>query len=100
MRSAHPAGGQQSTRRLKASPELLERITGGTVQVIGGLCFCVFSEYLSLKRAYEEDRDRGSSLLAWRARNLLELSVWSIYSAKGRENARRLYRAAECRAIG
>jgi hypothetical protein len=67
---------------------------GWYVQVIGGLCFCVFSEYLSLKRAYEERRDRDSSVLAWRARNLLELSVWSLYSAKGRENARRLYEDA------
>src|SRR6266851_3313321 len=67
---------------------------GWYVQVIGGLCFCVFSEYLSLKRAYDEHRDRGSSLLAWRARNLLELSMWSLYSSKGRENARRLYEDA------
>jgi hypothetical protein len=64
------------------------------VQVIGGLCFCVFSEYLSLRYAYEDNRARGPSLLAWRARNLLELSVWSIYATKGRENARRLYEDA------
>jgi hypothetical protein len=30
-------------------------------------------------------------LLAWRARNLLELSVWSNYCAKSRGNARRVY---------
>ncbi len=32
--------------------------------------------------------------MAWRARNLLELSVWSIYCAKSRENARRVYEDA------
>jgi hypothetical protein len=32
-----------------------------------------------------------AALLAWRARNLLELSVWSTYCAKTRENARRVY---------
>ncbi len=39
-------------------------------------------------------------LLAWRARNLLELSVWSTYCAKGRENARRLYEDAGRDALG
>jgi len=54
----------------------------------------LMSEYLQLKRAYEEKQGRGSSLLAWRARNLLELSVWSLYCTQGRENARRLYEDA------
>ena len=67
---------------------------GWYVQVFGGLCFQVFSEYLSLTRAHENKREGDSSLLAWRARNLLELSVWSIYCSNGRENARRLYEDA------
>jgi hypothetical protein len=62
------------------------------VQLLGSLCFQVFSEYLSLKHAYEETRDE--SLLAWRVRNLLELSVWSLYCTKSRANARRLYEDA------
>src|SRR5258708_29492264 len=32
--------------------------------------------------------------VAWRARNLLELSVWSTYSAKNGDNARRVYEDA------
>ena len=64
------------------------------VQVVGGLVFSVFSEYSSLRNAYADRVDRGSSLLAWRARNLLELCVWSLYSAKSRQNARRLYEDA------
>jgi hypothetical protein len=64
------------------------------VQLFGSLCYQVFSEYLLLKNAYAEKRERDASLLAWRARNLLELSVWSIYFTKSRENARRLYEDA------
>ena len=67
---------------------------GWYVQVLGSLCFQMFSEYLLMKRSYEEERDADSSLLAWRARNLLELSVWSIYCSKSRENARRIYEDA------
>lgn len=60
------------------------------VEVFSSLCASVFSEYLSLKRAYEDPRSEAS-LIAWRARNLLELSVWSIYCSKGTESARRFY---------
>ncbi|OEJ69397.1 DUF5677 domain-containing protein [Magnetovibrio blakemorei] len=57
------------------------------IKVLRSLCFRNFSEYLALKKAYE---DFGSepSLLAWRARNLLEISVWSLYCARNRENTR------------
>jgi hypothetical protein len=61
------------------------------VQLFGALCAEVFSEYLAMKRDYEEKRRGDAPLLAWRARNLLELSVWSVYCAKSRENARRVY---------
>ena len=64
------------------------------VQVLGALCFHVFSEYRALRRVYEENRDGDTSLLAWRARNLLELSVWAMHCSKNRENARRLYEDA------
>lgn len=47
-----------------------------------------------MKRGYADERDRESSLLAWRARNLLELSVWSLFCAKDRPHARRLYEDA------
>jgi hypothetical protein len=60
------------------------------IEVLGALCFKNFSEYSALKKAYE---DSGSepSLLAWRARNLLEISVWSHYCAQNRDSARVFY---------
>jgi hypothetical protein len=64
------------------------------VQTIGCLCSHVFSEYLLLKNAYEEWQRGGASLLAWRARNLLELSVWALYCAKSRAHARHFYEDA------
>jgi hypothetical protein len=70
------------------------------VQVFGALCFKVFSEYLMLKSAHTESREGDASLLAWRARNLLELSVWSVYFSKSKENARRIYEDAGRDALG
>ena len=64
------------------------------VQLFGALCFQVFSEYSQLKNVYDENRERDVSLLAWRARNLVELFVWSRYFALSQENARRLYEDA------
>jgi hypothetical protein len=64
------------------------------VQLFRSLCYQVFSEYRLLKDAYENERESSPSLLAWRARNLLELLVWSTYLTKSREHARRLYEDA------
>ncbi len=65
------------------------------VQALAGLCSHAFSEYLWLKKAYERnDPADDASLLAWRARNLLELCVWSIYCTRSIENARRFYEDA------
>ncbi len=63
------------------------------VQLFGALCYQVFSEYHQLKNAYSAGHE-NASLLAWRARNLLELSVWSSYFTKDRQHARRLYEDA------
>lgn len=63
------------------------------VQLLGALCFQVFSEYMRLTEAYSSDQ-ADPALLAWRARNLLELSVWAAYFALNRNNARRLYEDA------
>ena len=62
--------------------------------LFSSLCFQVFSEYLLLKSAYEGQKRRHEPLLAWRARNLLELSVWAIYCCRSEQNARRLYEDA------
>jgi hypothetical protein len=59
------------------------------VQLLGALCFEVFAEYRRLQDARAKHTD--PPLLAWRARNLLELSVWSTYFASSHENARCLY---------
>ena len=64
------------------------------VQLFAGLCSQNFSEYMSLKRAHENTQNGTATLLAWRARNLLELSVWSNWCAKSRDNARYVYEDA------
>jgi hypothetical protein len=89
-----PAGGSAvnaALTRLAANPGLDNE---WYVQILGAFCFKVFSEYLLLKSDYERKQADDASLLAWRARNLLELSVWCIYLSKRRENARRLYEDA------
>lgn len=68
------------------------------IQVMGGLLSKAFAEYLSLKRSF--DHKGEPSLLAWRARNLLELSIWSHYCSKTEEHARRLYEDAGRDEIG
>jgi len=57
------------------------------VKVFADLSFKNFSEYLALKKAYEDETEADLSLLAWRARNLLEVSVWSAYCASSEGNA-------------
>ena len=64
-------------------------------QLFGALCYQDFSEYLLLKNDYENRTTDDVALLAWRARNLLELCVWSVYCAKSRENARCVYEDAD-----
>jgi hypothetical protein len=63
-------------------------------ELFGALCFQVFAEYLLLAEAHAEKRVRDAPLLAWRARNLLELSVWVTYFEMDKKNARRLYEDA------
>jgi hypothetical protein len=62
------------------------------VQLFGALCYQVFSEYHQPENVY--GRSENASLVAWRARNLLELSVWSTYFVRSRASARRLYEDA------
>ena len=60
------------------------------VQLLASLCAEVFSQYLQLKHAFEDTRFEAS-VVAYFARNLLELSVWAMYCAAGKGNAERLY---------
>ncbi|MGD1212146.1 MAG: DUF5677 domain-containing protein [Candidatus Acidiferrales bacterium] len=62
-------------------------------RVFSALAAQLFSEYLSLKEAHGNARAEPA-LMAWRARNLLEITVWCIYCSKSRENARRLFEDA------
>jgi hypothetical protein len=60
------------------------------VQVVASLSAANFDEYLALKAAHADPRG-ASSLIAWRARNLLELSVWAVYCGKSVRNAHRFF---------
>ena len=84
------AAANENIARLSANPG---PGNGWWVQLIGSLVAKSFEEYLFLKKSYE-DGCCDPSLLAWRARNLLELSTWCMYCVKSRENARRLYEDA------
>lgn len=61
------------------------------VKVLAGLAYSVFAEYVAMKKAAKEETP---ALLAWRARNLLELVVWSMFCSKSKTNARRFYEDA------
>jgi hypothetical protein len=64
------------------------------LQTLAGLAFLILTEYNLLKEANEDQRRDTVSLVAWRARNLLELAVWAVYCMGGIENVRRLYEDA------
>ena len=64
------------------------------VQIYGQLCAQVFGEFLALDQAMNEPKYGDVSLLAWRARNIFELSIWTHFLAHSRDNARRLYEDA------
>jgi hypothetical protein len=67
---------------------------GWWVELFSSLCQEIFSEYLSMKGAYENKRYGDSAVIAWRSRNLLELSVCAIFCAKSIDNTRRVYEDA------
>lgn len=51
-------------------------------QLFSNFSYRVFSEYHALKAAYAATPPKEDvALLAWRARNLLELSVWTTFCA-------------------
>jgi len=68
------------------------------IQIMGDLLSKVFNECLKLKQSFDEHGE--PSLLACRASNLLELSIWSQYCSKTQENARRLHKDAGRDEIG
>jgi hypothetical protein len=100
FRMVEEAAAVHASGRWTAVNQAIERLAANPgpdnewwVQVFTSLCFQIFSEYLALKRAYQEEHNK-TALLAWRARNLLELSVWCLYCSKSRANARRFYEDA------
>jgi hypothetical protein len=61
-------------------------------ELFADLCFRVFHEYGALKEAYATPPPKDDlALLSWRARNLLELSVWATFCAKDRTKARQFF---------
>ena len=62
--------------------------------LFSSLAYQVSSEYLLLKTAFYAPSRADAPLLAWRARNLLELMVWTLYFCRGEQNARRIYEDA------
>ncbi len=64
------------------------------LQTLSGLTFLTLTEYNFLKEANGDKRGDTVSLVAWRARNLLELAVWAVYCMGGIEKVRRLYEDA------
>ena len=81
-------------KRIELLVENPEKDKAWWSQVFFCLWIQVSSEYLLLRSAYEEQQRKGNALIAWRTRNLLELSVWCLYCAKSKENAHRLYEDA------
>src|ERR1700722_9166601 len=65
---------------------------GWYIELLAGLGDTANTEFTLLTNAYEGKEE--TPLLAWRARNLLELCTWSMYSEAKKENARRLYEDA------
>jgi uncharacterized protein DUF5677 len=64
------------------------------LQTLSGLTFLILTEYNLLKEANDDQRRYSVSVVAWRARNLLELFVWAVYCMGGIPNARRIYEDA------
>jgi len=78
-------------KRLARSPQAFGE---WYLELFAGLCYHVYSEYDLLRNAHKANQRGDVPLLAWRARNLLELSVWSTYFALDQTSARRIYEDA------
>ena len=73
-----------------ARPKADDKIWYG--ELFAGLCFRVFYDYSALKEVYAAlPPNDDIALLAWRARNLLELSVWTQYCARDQSKARQFF---------
>lgn len=56
--------------------------------LLANLADRVFYEFNKLRKSYM-DPENDISLMAWRARNILELSIWSYYITRSEENAKK-----------
>lgn len=61
--------------------------------VFSGLTYRIFSEYHRIKEAHERNDDE-LAIVAWHARNLLELMIWTRYCTTDDDKARRFYEDA------
>ncbi|MFN7114125.1 MAG: DUF5677 domain-containing protein [Alphaproteobacteria bacterium] len=64
------------------------------IEVISTLTYECFREYTALKLAFDTGAADDISLIAWRTRNLLEISMWAGYCAIDEANARVFYEDA------
>jgi hypothetical protein len=79
-----------AVKQWAARPKIEDEIWYG--ELFADLCFRVFYEYSGLKEVYAAPPPKDDlALLSWRARNLLELSVWATFCAKDRDNARQSF---------
>ena len=99
--SVNDADGIASSGRWKELNEKITYCAGNTKEdkewhfvLFASIWNQVCSEYHSLKDAYYSPSDNNLSLLAWRARNLLELRIWAVYFCRSEQNARRIYEDA------
>lgn len=79
--------------RIKKLPDISDKQHGWRTRVFSGLTHRIFSEYEGLKEAYERN-DEELATVAWHARNLMELVIWTTYCITDDDNARRFYEDA------
>lgn len=80
----------ETVKQWAARPKRNEEMWYG--ELFASLCFRVFHEYSALKEAYAAPPPKEDlALLSWRARNLLELSVWTTFCATDRNKARQCF---------
>jgi len=79
--------------KIKKLPPISDDEFGWLTRVFSGLTYRVFYEYLGMQEAHKRADDE-LAIVAWHARNLLELAVWSLYCTKSEDNTRRFYEDA------
>lgn len=80
------------TKIIEGSPETFSSSQQRTVFYT--LFFALRTEYDALNHDYKENKYTSRSLLAWRARNLLELNMWARFCCEDDVNAKIFFEEA------